>query len=185
MSRTVIAIAACAIALVACRRNQDNTHGSTNVQPLGKSIGSVAGTPGEPGTNCPAGFTGHTAPAWCIALPKGYRFIQQFDDGNDTGHVDYSPSPLITLRVFFTRAPFEAVVQMARIYMQAFNWNATGEGEFASGHWLSGNDQDGQSHFVSVAHARPTFTIRCDARADVGSEDFRRTADACNSLLVP
>jgi hypothetical protein len=195
MTRTVLAFTACAIALVACRRHEQNRSGVTNLQPLGDKVGdtlypdaiaAVANPPGVQPPDCPEGYTAHTYPPWCIALPsKSFRPGPLFIDGDTTGHIDYSRSADVTLRVFYTIAPYHQVVDMARLFMQSYQWLITGEGEFAGGHWLSGKDNDGLAHLVAVARGKPPFTIRCDAIAKAGSDEHRRLADSCNSLVVP
>lgn len=184
MNRTVIAFVACAIALVACRRNDDKNRGSTNVQPLGKSIGSVATPPSALPPTCPAGFTAHATPPWCIALPKGMKPERDVSDGT-MGYVEYTTDPTETLRAFFTDVPFDGVVQRARLHMLSLSWDITGEGEFASGHWIAATDHDGQGHFVTIAHGPRPFTLRCDASAKEDSDAYARNADACRSLMVP
>jgi hypothetical protein len=192
MNRIVISITACAVALVACRRDRTDGRAMPSPQPLDSKSGdprapdpsaSVAAAPSAP--DCPDGYVGNATPPWCIALPKGFRRVAFYDDGNDTGHIDYSTLPFVTLRVFFTDAPYEKVVERALLHMLRSRWIVLGEGEYASGHWMSANDFEGQGHFVTIARGRGSSTIRCDAIAQANSVQLGFTSDACRSLMVP
>lgn len=189
MTRTLVfgSALACLLSVVACKRYEESRRGIPHGQPLGTAAPSLA--PPPPGTsppNCPPGYTANTYPAWCIKLPKGFSPSKLQVDGKNIGHVDYSPSPMETLRVTFTDSPMQVLIDQAWGMFHQMNWEQTGEGQLDGGRrWVEGHDMEGRGHFVVVAPGHPPFTIKCETTAPPNTDRYRRDVEACKTLFVP